>query len=307
MTIQDLKSQIENNCVTDELIIFKANTDSILPDQYISVISKIKKLEINYVNTPDDMLDTTTSLFASCSNFAQPLCLNVLKTEVYVWGSKNITKAHNAIIVVSKFDDKEVEKELQPYIVNVPELEEWQVRDYVFSLITGVDQKQLDWMITLCGKNYQRLQSELDKLMLFQESEQKFVFNDLINDGEFSDLSSFNIFNLTNALSAKNMDTIQSIYKELDRIDINEFGFLTIMIKNFKNLIMVQLNSNPTTENTGMSSGQLYAIKKLPKVYNGDQLVKIYEILLDIDRKVKEGELPTEIMIDYILIKILSV
>lgn len=305
MTIQELKSQIESNSVTDNLIIFKANPDSIIPDQYIREISRLKQLEINYVDTPDELIGTSSSIFG-IADTAQLSCLNVIKSEVYIWGYNGLSRVHNAIIVVSKFENKDVEKQLQEYIVNVPELEEWQVRDYVFSLIPGVDQKQLDWMITLCGKNYLRLQSELDKLLLFQEAEQKFVFNDLINDGEFSDLSSFNIFSLTNALSTKNMNDIQAVYKELDRVDVNEFGLLTLMIKNFRNLIMVQLNSNPTPENTGMTSGQLYAIKKLPKVYSAEQLVKIYEVLLDVDRKIKNGELPTEIVIDYLLIKILS-
>ena len=103
------------------------------------------------------------------------------------------------------------------------------------------------------------------------------------------------------------MDEILSVYRELDRVDVNEFGLLTILVKNFRNLIMVQLNSNPTPESTGMSSGQLYAIKKLPKVFSPQQLVKIYDILLDVDRQIKNGELPAEIVIDYMLIKILSV
>ena len=70
---------------------------------------------------------------------------------------------------------------------------------------------------------------------------------------------------------------------------------------------MVQLNSNPTPENTGLDGKQLYAIKKIPRVYSATQLVDIYTMLLDVDRQIKSGELPTDILIDYLITKILSI
>lgn len=306
MTLQELKTQIETNNVTDKLIIFKSPQESILTNQYISAIAKAKQLEINYVDSPDELTQSSNSIFGIAQP-AQLACLNVVKAEVYEWGYNGFANVHNAIIVVQKFADKDVEKNLQEYIITIPTLEEWQVQDYVYSLIPGVDQKKLAWMMKLCGTNYFRLQSELDKLMLFRQDEQRYVFDDLVNDGEFSDLSSFDIFNLTNALASKNVEDILAVYKELDRVDVNEFGLLTILVRNFRNLIMVQLNNNPTPETTGMTSGQLYAVRKLPRVFSADQLVKIYETLLDIDRKIKNGELDTSLVIDYMITKILSI
>lgn len=306
MTLQELKSAIETKTVPDDLIIFKCPQESILTNMYIDAIAKSKNLDINYVESPNELTQSSTSIFGIAEP-AQLACLNVVKSEVYVWGCNGLANVHNAIIVVQKFQDKDTEKQLEKFIITIPALEDWQVQDYVYSMISGVDQNKLAWMMKLCGTNYFRLQSEIDKLKLFREDEQKYVFDDLVHDGEFSDLSSFNIFNLTNALSTKNMDEILSVYRELDRVDVNEFGLLTILVKNFRNIIMVQLSNNPTPESTGMSSGQLYAIKKLPKVFSPQQLVNIYEILLDIDRQIKNGELPAEIVIDYMLIKILSV
>lgn len=71
-------------------------------------------------------------------------------------------------------------------------------------------------------------------------------------------------------------------------------------------MIMVQTSSNPTPETTGLDSKTLYAIKKLPRSYTPEQLVKIYTTLLDIDRQIKTGELPVELTIDYMLVKILG-
>jgi DNA polymerase III delta subunit len=181
------------------------------------------------------------------------------------------------------------------------------LKDYVYSITEGVAHKDLDWLMQLCGTNYARLQQELDKVSLFREDERRYLFDDLIRDGAVDDLSSYSIFNFTNAITSKDLTAIKSVYKELSRMDVNEFGLLTILLKNFKNIIMVQLNANPTPENTGLDGKQLYAIKKIPRVYSATQLVDIYTMLLDIDRQIKSGELPTDILIDYLVTKILSV
>ena len=115
-----------------------------------------------------------------------------------------------------------------------------------------------------------------------------------------------NIFIFTNAIASKDYNMLKSIYKEIERADITDFYLLTVLLKNFRNIIMVQLNSNPTPETTGLDSKQMYAIKRIPRVYSPDQLVKIFDFLCDIDRQVKEGELPSQLVVDYLTVKILS-
>lgn len=305
MTIQELKQQIESGNITDELIILKNTESDFISNQYIKAISRIKHQKINYVDSLDELLADSYSIFPTFLEETEP-SLNVLKSEIFIWVDPNISRLKNLIIVVSKFSDKSIEKQFSPYIVNIPKIEDWMMKDYVYSTAEGIDQKDLDWLMGLCGKNYDRLQQELDKLSLFRTDERKYLFSDLTRDGFVDDLSSYSIFNFTNAIVAKDYNSLKSIYKELSRIDVNEFGLLTILVKNFKNIIMVQLTSNPTPESTGLDSKQLYAIRKIPRVYSPNQLVKIYQLLLDIDRQIKCGELPTELLVDYLIVKILS-
>lgn len=305
MTLQDLKQQIELNSVTDDLIIMKETEDDFISRQYIAAIAAKKNVEINFVDSIDEVLVDSGSIFL----FEQEktdVKLNVLRSEVFIWGDPKITKLKNLIIVVSKFSDKSLEKMFEKYIVAIPKIENWMLKDYVYSTTEGIDHSQMDWLMNLCGKNIHRLQQELDKIYLFNENERKYVFSDMVNDGSFDDLSSYSIFNFTNAIVSKDYSSLLSIYKELTRMDVNEFGLLTILLRNFRNLIMVQLSANPTPESTGMDSKQLYAIKRIPKVYTSDQLVNVYLILLDIDKMIKSGELDTSIVIDYLLTKILS-
>ena len=306
MTIQELKTQIEAGKVTDELIILKDTEDNFISNQYIKAIARVKKQKINFVDSIDELLADSSSIFTMFLE-KDDTSLNVLKSEVFIWVEPRIARLTNLIIVVSKFSDKEIEKQFEKYIVTVPKIEGWMLKDYVYSTTEGVAHKDLDWLMQLCGTNYARLQQELDKIALFREDERRYLFDDLIRDGAVDDLSSYSIFNFTNAITSKDLAAIKSVYKELSRIDVNEFGLLTILLKNFKNIIMVQLNPNPTPETTGLDGKQLYAIKKIPRVYSSAQLVDIYTMLLDIDRQIKSGELPTEILIDYLVTKILSV
>lgn len=305
MTIQELKAQIEAGNVTHDLIIFKDTESNFISNQYIRAIQRLRNQEIQYLESPMELIQDSWSIFGS-EGVTVDNALRVIKTDSFIWTSPRITSLKDVIIVVSKFSDKTIEKQFETYVVNVPKIEDWMLKDYVYSTTEGVAQKDLDWLMNLCGKNRDRLQMELDKLTLFGVDERRYLFKDLIRDGAVDDLSSYSIFNFTNALTSKDMKMLQTIYKELDRVDVNEFGLLTILVKNFKNILMVQLTSNPTPESTGIDGKQLYAIKRIPRVYSPDQLVKIYQMLLDVDRQVKTGELPTDILIDYIIIKILS-
>lgn len=305
MTIQELKNQIESGVVTDAPLIFKDDDSRFLSNQYITAISKVKKLKINYIQSLSEVIYDSFDFF-TCDNDEQPSCLNVLYSQVYEWGNIDLARTTNLIVVTTKFVDKETEKKLSDYIVVMPKLEDWQIKDYVYSICEGVNQKDLDWLMNLCGKNVCRLQQELDKLTLFNVDERKYLFDSFVRDGSMDDLSSYNIFNFTNAIATKDFNTLKSIYKEIERADITDFYLLTVLLKNFRNIVLVQLNSNPTPETTGLDSKQLYAIKRIPKVYSPQQLVNIFKFLCDIDRQVKEGELPASLVVDYLTVKILS-
>lgn len=305
MTIQQLKADIENGTVSHDLIIFKDTENNFISNQYINAIRRLRCVDIQYLDSPLGLIQDVWSIFGERDLVTDEL--RVIKCDSFIWSDSRIGELKDLIIVVSRFQEKSLEKQFEPWTVSVPKIEDWMLKDYVYSTTEGVDQKDLDWLINLCGKNIARLQMELDKLSLFGVDERKYLFKDLIRDGAVDDLSSYSIFNFTNAIASRDLRALQNIYKELDRVDVNEFGLLTILIKNFRNILMVQTTSNPTPESTGIDGKQLYAIKKIPRVYSPDQLVKIYHFLLDIDRQIKTGELTTDILIDYIVTKILSI
>lgn len=306
MTIQELKKQIENKSLSDDIILFK-NLDSsnLIINQYISEIAKIHNQEIEYIESLDMILSDKGSLFYENTNEIEPN-LRVLHINEYKYIPISINHLKSVIIIINKFENKEAEKQCEAFTVVIPKLESWQLKDWVYSVAEGVPSDRLDWLLSICGNNIDRIRQTIEKICLFNVVERKYLFEAMIQEGEFDDLSPFGIFNYTSAITSRDIDSLTSIYKEIEAVDINEFGFLKILHQNFKNLLLVQLNVNPTPENTGIEPKRLWAIKKQPRVYSPEQLVSIFEFICDIDRQVKEGDLPTEIMRDYITTKILS-
>lgn len=303
MTIEALKAEIESGNIKDDFIIIKRNGSDFLTTQYVDNIIRVLNKPPVYIESIDDILYDSFSFF---SDEEDDVNIRVLDIDKFDIPMEKLGGIKSLIIITNKFADKEVESQLSNRILTMPKLEEWQVTDYVYSLLDGVDKSDLDWLLSILHNNLYRLDQEIGKLSLFTPGERKYLFKEMRNDGTFNDLSTFNIFNFSNAITHKDINSLKNVYKEISRIDISDFGLLAILLKGFRNILMVQLNPNPTTENTGIESKQLYAIKKIPKVYSPEQIINIFMFLSDIDRQVKSGELPTDILVDYMTVKILS-
>lgn len=306
MTIRELKNQIESNVITDDLIIFECPDSPFLANQYIKEISKRKNKPIRYEESIEPFLYSHNDIFYNELDVQIDPDLRVCHVDQYSYTSTAITHEKNFIIITNIIKNSESRKLLEKFIVTLPKLENWQIKDWAYSLLPGIPRNQIDWMLQITNSDVYRVCQIIDKITLFNEAEQQYLFEAMVSDGEFEDLTSFNIFNYTSAIMNKDYESLAKIYHQIKSVDINEFGLLKILIQNFKSLIMVQLNPNATPENTGLDSKRIYAIKKQPKKYSPEQLIKAFQFLCDLDRQVKEGELPTDIMRDYMLVKILN-
>lgn len=292
MNIKDLKKAVEDKTLDISTLIFvnKENSD-FLVNQYIKEISNIKQLPLNYV---EDLKNISNPLF---SDFTDTLI--IFKTDKLDYIDINI---NNLIIIC-----KEISEDIKfDNIINFPKLEEWQIKDYVYSRGKGINVKYLDWLFDICNKDIYRLDKELDKLDLFEEAHRNLMFENFIKDGVYEDLSNFQIYDLTNAIQSRDFDRISSILADIENIDVEPTGLLTLLYGGFKKIISVWLDKNPTPESTGLKSNQIYAIKNLPRKYTKEQLIDIFEFLTTIDSKLKTGYIDVNNLIDYVIIKVLS-
>ena len=104
------------------------------------------------------------------------------------------------VIIITYTINKSLNDKYSSYIYEVPKLENWQIKDYVYSILGNVPQNKLDLLIDKCKYNLFRIQSEIDKILIFDESLHPIIFDTFLSDNVFSDLSKYSIFDFTNAI-----------------------------------------------------------------------------------------------------------
>ena len=129
----------------------------------------------------------------------------------------------------------------------------------MYSILENMDKRYIDWLISNCNSDIYRLQQEADKLVFFNEQERNILFEQLLEDDAFSDITNKGIFDFTDAIVKKNKQGIIKIYEDIENMDVDPLGLVTILYQNFRKLIQVWLNRYATPENTGLSSKQIYA------------------------------------------------
>ena len=305
MDIKACKQCIENKVNLHTFMIFQEADTDFISRQYVQAIAEINQQEIEYIDSIDPYLIELDSIFLSESK-ENSSRLHVLKVDMFEHTDQRCIDLRNVFVICKKLGDQ-ASKLFSSYIVKMPKLESWQIKDYVYSTAEGVPEQLLDKVISLCNGNIERLDNELGKLKLFAPTERKYLLDSMIKDGAFGDLTDYSVFNVTNALLKKDIEALKNYMNLLHVIDINEFGLITILTKNLRDMISVQLTSNPTPETIGLDSRKIYALKKQSKVFTNEQLTKLYLKIADLDRAVKNGEFPAPMLINYMILKVLTI
>ena len=290
MVIEDLKLQIENKNLSDTFLIFKLKgiTSEIIINQYIDLISDILNLDINFIDSINDIGD---------NSFIEDTNLYVLKTDEW---KETSYKHDNCIIICNKTKDERA--------ILIPELEDWQIVDFCLSFLPGIEQEKLSTIIKKYNKNYFRFLNDFKLLACFNKSEQNIVFDLLISEGYFNDITEYTIWDLSNAVIKKDRATIKSILNVINFTDIDPMGLSKVLYSNFKNIASIQMNPKITYSDLNISDKQFFVIKKYNcGFYTKDELIEILKLLTNIEQLFKFEGVPTNLLIDYILVNILEV
>lgn len=295
MTIKDLKFYIENNSDINKLIIFKIADIDFIPIQYIKEIAKYMKKSIKYIDSVNGL--SNINIFDDVSNI-----FYVYRTDNFDIRDDSLKFIDNLFIICKKVCNDDY----KDYVIDVPKLEDWQIKDFAYSLADGVDQSNLDTLVNSCKNNIYRLEYEIKKLSIFSKDERKYLYEQFVQDDVFSSLNEYNIFTFTNAILHRDIETLFKLYKNLETTGLDPMALVNILYNNFKKLIDVQLSKGLSPQQLGLTSSQYWAIKHQScGCYTKDELVNIYRLLADIDRQLKTGYISSENIIDYLLVKIL--
>lgn len=308
MDLKKLKNDISQNTVEDSFFIFICEHESscFLANQYIKAIAKLEDKEINYLDSIDGYTNTQKSLFTINSSEISDKNLNVYRCESFSNCSNKLKFAKYLVILTDKVSD-EVLQTFDYNIVKLPKLENWMIQDYVYVKGEGIDKEDLDYLVQVCNYDIYRIENELDKLSQFGKTQKKYIFKQMIKEGAFNDLSTYNIFALTNAIQSRDLNEVSRVLRS--GMEIEPLALISLLCQNFRKMLVVWYDRAPTPESTGLKSNQIWAIRNLPKNYSKNQLIYIFKFLTSLDLKLKQGNLPTnsQTLVDYVVTKILSV
>ena len=306
MDVVELKNSIQNKTLSDAFLVMQWQDCDLIAVQYVKAIAEFKGLSIRYVESLDECDNSSDEFFESNLDNTS---LNVLKADKFqLHSADNISKYNNTIVICKSIDSgTESILKVTKSLVVINKLQDWQILDYIKVKCPGLGEAELKWLQQITGNNIHRLEFETDKISIFEKSLQPVIFNLINSDGGYSDLSQLTIFNFTNAIIKRDYSTIKEVLTDIDNIDIEGVGLVTILRKNILNIMSIQMNAKATPESTGMTPKQFNAVRYSCGKIKDNKLIEMLQFLNSIDYRLKSGNLTlsNSRMIDYILCNVL--
>ncbi len=299
-SLELLKENILNKELDNGFKIFKYEDNSFLVNTYINAICENCNLELNYVDSVEKLLSLKDDIFFDTTTY-----LNVVDVDELENNIVNIDGLENCIIKCKKIK-KDIENNLTDYVYLFPKLTDWQITMYAEERLKGMDPKAIKWLCEITKYNILRLENEIDKIAVFDEKDRMRIFLLINKENGYMDLCNFTVFDLINAITKKKYDAVNQILKVIDLIDVEPVGLITLLLRQFKNIIDIQMSVNPTPEKLGLTANQFKAIKYNCGKYSNEKLIEIYELLNTIDYRLKAGLLDSDKIIDYVICNILK-
>lgn len=295
MTLKELKNSIINNTFNLSLLVFECSDDTFIAWQYAKEIMKrYSDYDVVHVDSIDDVATNEFSIFEDKS-------LHLISVEKLEPTKIDIHSLDKVIVICNKAHEM-----YGNYVVKVDKLQNWQIEDYMRTCLKGLGANEIKWLCEIAKYDIHRLDNEMMKISIFNDYEQQDIFNLINEDNGYIDLCPLDIFAFTNAVTKRDKKTVLEILDNLDYIDVEPMGVVTLLYRNFRNIAQIQTNPRVTAEQLGISQKQFNGIKyySLNK-YTNNELINICQLISSIDYKLKSGILPYEGIIDYLIARIL--
>lgn len=292
MTLPEVKQYLTDNQNIDKMLIFKCEDTDFISMQYTKKLAEIRNAEIINVESLEDI--------PTSNSFIEENLIYLYRCESF----DKIIEENKQLIIITKKLSKDVLKELSDYIIIVPKLENWMTEDFIKLNCSGLDNEMVSWFIANYDNDIYKILLEIDKLKVFPPDTRKYLFEEFYNNGVFDSPDKNNAFALSSALQSKDKNSLIQLLSKNNEIE--PISAMSLIQSNLKKLCKVWLNKAPNPDNTGLKSNQIWAINNLPRTYTKEQLVKAFEIVSGLDRKIKSGEFPIELTIDYIVVKLMG-
>jgi hypothetical protein len=284
MTLIELKNYITNNIVPSGFMIFVSKDNRFLASQYVKALGDIAIGGISKISSIYEPQQSALTLLTATEGV-----LNVLFTDTFDERSEDYNQFENTIVVCEQIA-KDIAKNVENYIIKFPKLEEWQVYDYAKTLCPGIDEADLLWLVQVSDSNIERVCNELDKVTLFNKTEQNEVFSAIRFDPQ-TDLYKVDLFTIVNALVEGNLPVLLDFIRHKGYEVYEPVVLANRALTSLKNIILLSQNQNLKAEDCGVSAGQFKFIKHKYRSLNVEAVKQKIKFLTNFDLMLKTSQL----------------
>jgi hypothetical protein len=300
MTLRELKDSIQARYIPDTFMVFLCPDNYFLANQYIQAICEVKQLEKHVVETIFEQ-DSALSLVMNFEND-----LRVLYTETFEEVATDYSRFENTVIVCNKID-KKIAKFVEEYIINIPELQAWQVKTYIQQQCPDITEEAVNDILKATRGEIYRVENMVDKIKLFEPYYQNQVVFDLIQEpGTFYFDCDIDDFKLVDAILHNRVNIVKDCIKA-GRLSGPEFlSYAGRILNSIKTLILVEYTNLPGSE-IGITDKKCNYMRFNRSSFTLPDLQKKLDAVSELDLKLKSGllDMSSDCQMDYLLMRLM--
>ncbi len=311
MQLPELQKQLVEK-VVQPFYLFVGEEVGIM-DIYMQKIAEVARADLKRA---DSLRDIFAGLQAH-SFLSKPTCYvirddkDLLKQDESVWQGlqMGVTQGKNIIILVYTSLDKRTKfyKMNENIITEFAKLSGEVLAKYAQKEI-GLNEKYGYDLAHRANLDYSQLILECDKLRILSQVRGVPIdeaYRQAIAEKLIYTTPQDVIFDFVDAFCKRQGKKAFELWVELQEVNSNPLGVLTLLYNNFKAMLLVCGGGENLTQRTGLTPWQVRNAQEKGNNYNARELVEALRTLQGIEQGIKTGQIEAGMAVDYALISIL--
>lgn len=314
MTHKELKQSILDNILSDDFMVLQYSDYDFIANQYVTAIAENKDLEIQYIDSLDEVLDYLTSYDDYCP------FLFVMHTDSFDELKEDYSIYANTVVICNKIQAK-VAKVVNNFVIKLDRLDPKDpkyIKEYINEECPGLSNDSINTLCYVTQGNIHKIATVLTQLKLFTEKEQDKLFKELLNT-EGTELYYNTAFTLTDSLldMRNKLNTVHEILKHRNCCDITAMFVLTLLNTKLRNSAIICCGGKVSNTSFKGKDGKsmspeyfrriknsyIYNPKSQASVNQFNKIRNNLNFLSQVDNRIKLGqlELSDDYLLDYII------
>lgn len=307
MNVLDIKQQIKDNDLRSYYIFTGDEIE--VQRQYIKQIAKVADMQTYRV---DRVLDVWSDI-VNPSIFVEP-CIYVVRDDKDLMQSENLQSqiesgilGNNILIHLLTSVDKRTKwyKQNSDKIVVFERLATEVLKKYIRKQIT-LNNANCERLIAICENDYSRILLEIDKIKRFNAENPDLAFEQMLNEGAIYVPPKDAIFDLVDAILMRKIALVYDLLEQCYAVGEANMVILSVLYNNAKQVLQVQAcDSSDICKSTGLTAWQVKCANSKLDYYSNSELVRILQLIQQIQKDIITGQIDDKISIEYLLVNIL--